>query len=108
MCATMASRPDVMVIQGCQHDDRTWDLECSGKSPSSSSSSGRAGNQDLGYGHGKPWKYKKWKGYKGGRHRDHGEYPPYEHGYRHPGHYRPPSVQGLIVDVLLRRVLHRR
>ncbi len=62
----------------------------------------------YGYGHGKPWKYKKQKGYKGRRHWDHGGYPPYGHGYGYPGHYRPRGVKGLIVDAVLRRLLHRR
>jgi hypothetical protein len=42
----------------------------------------------YGYGHGKPRKYKKRKGYKGGRHWDHGGYPTYGNGYDYPGHYR--------------------
>ncbi len=62
----------------------------------------------YGYGHGKPWKYNKRKGYKGGRHWNHGGYPPYGHGYGYPGHYRPRGAKGLIVDALLRRLLHRR
>jgi hypothetical protein len=62
----------------------------------------------YGYGHGEPWKFKKRKGYKGGWHRDHGGYPPYGHGYGYLGHYRPHGVKGLIVDVLLRRLRHRR
>lgn len=60
------------------------------------------------YGDRKPWKYKKRKGYKVGRHWDHGGYPTYRHGYGYPGHYRPHGVKGLIVDAFLRRLLHRR
>jgi hypothetical protein len=62
----------------------------------------------YGYGHGKPWKYRKRKGYKGGRHWDHGGYRPYGHGYGHSGHDRPQGVMALIVDALLRRLLLRR
>jgi hypothetical protein len=61
-----------------------------------------------GYAYGKPWKYKKRKGYKHDWRWAQGGYPPYGHGHGYPGHYRPRGVKGLIIDALLRRMLHRR
>ena len=60
------------------------------------------------YGYGKPWKPKKRKGYKHGRDWGHHGYPPYGQEYGHPGYHRPRGVKGLIIDAVLRRLLHRR
>ena len=62
----------------------------------------------YGHGHGKLWKSKKRKGYKHGRSWDHRDYPPYGNDYGYPGHHRPRGVKGLIIDAVLRRLLHRR
>ena len=62
----------------------------------------------YGYGHGKPWNSKKRKRYKHGRSWDHRGYPPYGHDLGYPGYHRPRGVKGLIIDAVLRRLLHRR
>jgi hypothetical protein len=62
----------------------------------------------YGHGHGKPWKSKKRKRYKHGPHWSHHGYPPYGHDYGYPGYHRPRGVKGLIIDAVLRRLLHRR
>ena len=58
--------------------------------------------------HGKPWKSKKRQGYKHGRNWGHRGYPSYGDEYGYPGYHRPRGVKGLILDAVLRRLLHRR
>ena len=68
----------------------------------------RSRQTHYGYSHGKPWKSKKRKGYKHGPHWSHNGYPPYGHDYGYPSYYRPRGVRDLIIDAVLRRLLHRR
>jgi hypothetical protein len=61
-----------------------------------------------GYGHGKPWKPTRRKHDKHGLNWSHHGYPPYGHDYGYPGYHRSQGVKGLIIDAVLRRLLHRR
>ncbi len=62
----------------------------------------------YGYGHGEAWKSTKRKHYKYGRNSGHYGYPTDGHDHGYPGYHRPWGVKGLIIDAVLRRLLHRR
>jgi hypothetical protein len=62
----------------------------------------------YGYGYGKSWKPKRRKGRKYDRHWGYHGHPPHGHEYGSPGYHRPHGVKDLIIDAVLRRLLHRR